>query len=124
MHFGYLSSTLEQASLASEKQFSNFATTIESYSTIGFPSVQTTNKDSNDSTKRDTKEKQPETMAAKYNLTAFATPGRDVDEDAMSQLSGVSIASTIFSGATDDRITILREAQKIVLTAVKEAIYM
>ena len=119
MQSGVLHSTLNKASLAEEKQFSNFVTTVDSISTIGFPT--TTSKDSNNSHKRDTNIQKPEKMATSaYNLdsNAFATPLDN--EDAMSQSSGVSVATSIFDGATDPRLEILREAQKIVVTACKK----
>ena len=117
MQSGQLSSTLDTASLAEGKQFSNFVTI--SLSTIGFPTVLKT-QDSDKSFKRDTNIQKPETMAAKYESDAFATPAVLDDFDAMSQSSGVSAATTIFDGATDPRLDILREAQKIVVLACKK----
>ena len=106
---------MDKASKARDKQFNNFATI--SISTIGFPSVlTTTSKDSDDSRKRDKNNRQPENMATgvNYEMTPYATPLRPGDEDAMSQSSGMSMASTIFDGANDVRADTLRDAQDIV----------
>ena len=115
MTSGVFSSTLDKASKARDKQFNNFATI--SISTIGFPSVlTTTSRDSDDFRKRDKNNRQPENMATgvNYEMTPYATPLRPGDEDAMSQSSGMSMASTIFDGANDVRADTLRDAQDIV----------
>ena len=124
MHFERLHSTLKSASLAKDKQFNNFVTrTNDSLSTIGFHSIQDL-KDSNNSKQRDTKQ-QPEIMAANYDLTAYATPGRHVEDDVVSMASEASaasvasVASTIFDGVKDERIEVLRQAAKIVSSACK-----
>ena len=83
MQSGVFHSTLNKASLAEEKQFSNFVTTVDSISTIGFPTK--TSKDSNNLWKRDTDNQKPEKMATaqNYDSNAFATALDN--EDAMSQ---------------------------------------
>ena len=85
-----------------------------SLSTIGFPSIQDS-KDSNNSRPKETEK--PETMA--FNPNAFQSLPGAADEDAMSEMSSASVASTIFDGATDQRLTTVRELQQEISKCVR-----
>ena len=66
-----------------------------------------TQKDAKRRKKMQKDAKRPETMA--INPGAFQSIPHAAEEDAMSGLSTVSTASTIFDGATNQRLTTVRE---------------